>query len=79
MCNVVICNTRHYGDSLCFSPYDKEYKRIIYRNSGANLFSAQVIDLPVDILDKEQSLASRMGEKTAGKGEFKSTPGFIKY
>ena len=79
MCNVIICNTGHYGDSLCFSPYDKEYKRIIYRNSGANLFSAQVIDLPVDMLDKEQNLASQIGEKTTGKMVFKNTPGFKKF
>lgn len=54
MCNVVICNTGKFGDSLVFSPYQKSFQRMIYRNQGANLFSTQVINLPVKQLISDQ-------------------------
>ena len=54
MCNVVICNTGLYGDSLAFSPYIDSFKRMIYRNQGANLFSTQVVELPVKSLIHDQ-------------------------
>lgn len=53
-CNVAICNTGEYGDSIGFSPYEKSFKRINYRNKGQGLYSSQVINLPVFSLDKEQ-------------------------
>ena len=58
MCNVVICNIGQFGDSLAYSPYKKDYKRMIYRNQGANLFSTQVIDLPVKSLIEDQKLGA---------------------
>ncbi len=54
MCNVVICNTGQFGDSLAYSPYKDSVKRMIYRNQGANLFSTQVIALPVKSLIEDQ-------------------------
>jgi hypothetical protein len=66
-CNVVICNTGFYGDSLAFCPYDKPYERIMYRHEGQNLFSTQVIKLPVFELDQAQR-----GNDPEGK--FKSRP-----
>ena len=54
-CNVVICNTGEFGDSLAFSPYKKSYERILYRHKGSGLFSTQVISLPVKSLIHEQS------------------------
>lgn len=53
-CNVVICNTGHYGGSIAFSLYDKEYKRYIYKHEGATLFTSQIISLPVAPLVTEQ-------------------------
>lgn len=53
-CNVVICNTGFYGDSIAFSPYNKSFKRYIYRHKGQNLFATQVIKLPVKDLIKAQ-------------------------
>ena len=54
MCNVVICNTGEFGDSLAFSPYKKDYQRMIYRNQGAGLFATQVVKLPVKTLIEDQ-------------------------
>lgn len=73
MCNVVICNSGHYGDSLAYSPYTKEYKRIIFKHSGANLFSAQVVELPVASLDSEQMKMPNKEESI-----FKHAPGYVK-
>ena len=66
-CNVVICNTGYYGDSLAFSPYRHHYKRIIYRHEGQKLFSTQVVTLPVLALDKAQN-------RNDPDKEFKSPP-----
>lgn len=54
-CNVVICNTGHYGGSICFSLKDKEWKRYIYRHEGSNLFTSQVVRLPVSDFFEAQS------------------------
>jgi hypothetical protein len=66
-CNVVICNTGNYGDSLAFAPYRHHYKRIIYRHEGQKLFSTQVVTLPVLALDKAQ-------RRDDPDKEFKSLP-----
>lgn len=54
MCNVVICNTGYFGDSLVFSPYKESHKRMIFRNQGADLFATQVVNLPVKSLYDDQ-------------------------
>lgn len=53
-CNVIICNTGEFGDSIGFAPYKESFKRMIYRHKGKGLFSTQVISLPVNKLDEEQ-------------------------
>lgn len=53
-CNVVICNTGYYGGSIVFSPYEKQYKRYIYKHEGGKLFASQVLSLPVKDLDEFQ-------------------------
>jgi hypothetical protein len=74
-CNVVICNTGEYGDSIGFSPYKEAFQRMLYRHKGAGLFSTQVINLPVSSLDKEQRGLVKTKEKI-----FKATPpGYTKY
>ena len=83
LCNVVICNTGNYGDSLAYSPYRKEYKRIIYKNAGANLFSTQIIELPTNELEDNQIAAH--DKFTEGKDvnskdyRFKWPPGYKKF
>lgn len=74
-CNVVICNTGEFGDSIGFSPFKDSFKRIIYRHKGQNLFSTQVISLPVSSLDTEQQK-----EIDPKKKKFKATPpGYEKF
>lgn len=68
-CNVVVCNTGHYGGSICFSLKDKEWTRYIYRHEGANLFTSQVVRLPVDDFFEAQSI-----ENMAHKKGFKNQP-----
>jgi predicted amidohydrolase len=67
-CNVAICNTGFYGGSIVFSPYNKSYKRTLYKHEGKDLFTTQIVDLPVYDLDKAQ-------RKEEDKDElFKSKP-----
>jgi hypothetical protein len=73
MCNVVICNTGLFGDSLAFSPYKDSFKRMIYRNQGANLFSTQVIELPVKSLIEDQKQGSSIENSNKIKN-FKMPP-----
>lgn len=54
-CNVIICNTGHYGGSVCFSLKEKEWQRYIYRHEGANLFTSQVVRLPVKDFHEAQT------------------------
>ncbi len=53
-CNVIICNTGYFGDSLAFSPFRENYDRTIYRHTGQKLFSTQVVKVPVKDLDEAQ-------------------------
>ncbi|WP_265442570.1 hypothetical protein [Acetivibrio straminisolvens] len=78
-CNVVICNTGYYGDSIAFSPYREPFKRIIYRHQGQQLFSSQVVSLPVVSLDEAQRNPTSPPSDN-GKSIFKSAPpGYIRH
>ncbi len=66
-CNVVICNTGEFGDSIAFSPYQQPFRRMIYRHKGQGLFSTQVVSLPVALLDSEQ-------QSSVENVEFKGRP-----
>ena len=83
LCNVVICNTGHYGDSLVFSPYDKEWKRTIYKSSGSKIFTSQVLELPVRALNEEQEKAHDMYQRdifpSSKDNIFKWPPGYAKF
>jgi hypothetical protein len=71
-CNVVICNTGEFGDSLAFSPFKESYNRTIYRHKGKGLFTTQVIKLPVKDLDDAQGPSPRTKRfKTRPPGYYK--------
>ncbi len=53
-CNVIICNTGHYGGSIVFSPYSDEFRRYIYKHEGSNLFTTQILSVPVKSLNDAQ-------------------------
>lgn len=46
-CNVIVCNTGYYGGSVAVSPYHAAYKRTLYSHNGNELFTTQVVNLPV--------------------------------
>lgn len=66
-CNVVICNSGHYGGSVCFTLSKKDYERYQYKHEGKNLFTSQIVRLPVEHLYQAQ-----LGNKYMD--EFKSAP-----
>jgi predicted amidohydrolase len=53
-CNVVVCNTGFYGGSVAVSPYYEAAERTLYSHSGAQLFTTQVVHLPVASLIQAQ-------------------------
>jgi hypothetical protein len=65
-CNIVICNTGHFGGSVVVSPYHNHEKRILYRHLGSRLSTSQAIDLPIASLVEAQA--------GGAKGDFKSLP-----
>jgi len=75
-CNVVICNTGHYGGSVAVVPYYEPNRRTIYRHEGSGLFTAQVVSLPVSDLDKAQRGIKTYHTKSSGikRRQFKHTP-----
>lgn len=72
-CNVVICNSGHYGGSVCFTPAKHEYQRYSYKHEGHDLFATQIVSIPVDALWKAQS------EDTDALNGFKNPPPGYKY
>jgi len=67
-CNVIVCNCGYYGGSHAVSPFREPFKRTVYRHSGQNLPTSQLIELPLSSLKEYQS----NGDGT--KYEFKSLP-----
>lgn len=55
-CNVIICNTGHYGGSLAFSPYKDSFKRNIFKFEGKDLFNVQIVSAPVRALDEARKI-----------------------
>lgn len=72
-CNVIICNSGHYGGSVCFTLDKKEYARYKYKHEGKDLFTTQVVDLPVHDLFMAQNKDKAFIDK------FKSAPPGYKY
>lgn len=72
-CNVVICNSGHYGGSVCFTPAKHEYQRYSYKHEGHDLFTTQIVSIPVDALWKAQS------EDMDALNGFKNPPPGYKY
>lgn len=73
-CNVVVCNTGFLGGSIAVSPYYDAYKRTLYSHDGKELFTTQVIKLPVNGI--EEAMNGKMPPKTSKvtKREFKDPP-----
>lgn len=70
-CNVVICNTGHYGGSVAFSPYKEPYKRNILKLEGKDMFNTHIVSLPVKSL-KECQDETELDK--ISKLDFKSPP-----
>lgn len=71
-CNVVICNTGYFGGSIVFSPYEKTYKRYVYKHEGSKLFTSQILSLPVEELDEfQRNIGLSLDDKNR---KFKSLP-----
>ena len=66
-CNVIICNTGHYGGSLVVTPFYEAPLRIGYSINGGQTFSSQKVSVPIRGLDD----AMRGG---IGIVKFKSPP-----
>ena len=69
-CNVVVCNTGHYGGSLAYSPYKDCYRRFIYLHRGGELYTSQVVSLPVkDLINFQENNDDKLEKRI-----FKSLP-----
>lgn len=67
-CNVIICNSGLYGGSICFTLSKNDFERYRYKHEGHELFTTQIVDLPVEALFKAQN-----GDENC-KVMFKSCP-----
>jgi predicted amidohydrolase len=73
-CNVVICNTGHFGGSLAVSPYADTNERTIYKYQGQKMFNTQLIDIPVKSLDEAQKFDFALDDKKKKNIKFKASP-----
>ncbi|PKN35945.1 MAG: hypothetical protein CVU61_00120 [Deltaproteobacteria bacterium HGW-Deltaproteobacteria-19] len=73
-CNVIVCNTGYYGGSVAVSPYFESHRRTLYSHDGSQLFTTQVVALPVlKIVQARKGIKSyQMGKKPVQ--EFKDPP-----
>lgn len=74
-CNVVVCNTGHFGGSLVLSPYYESHRRPSYRLEGQRLVGVQCIEVPVAAIQ-------RAWEGNRGNGDDKMKnlpPGFMEH
>lgn len=69
-CNVVVCNTGHFGGSVAVAPYYKPKLRTVYRHEGKDLFTFQTVQLPIDALER----AKQGRIQDYGEPLFKSLP-----
>ena len=67
-CNVIVCNTGHYGGSTAIAPYHEAHRRTLYAHGGMRLFTSQVIKLPL------MRLSAESNGSISGKAEFKDPP-----
>jgi predicted amidohydrolase len=73
-CNIAVCNTGFFGGSIVVSPYRESYRRTLYAHDGAQLFTTQVVKLPVRDLVKAQQ-GEMIMERTAREAPlFKDPP-----
>ncbi|UCP00192.1 hypothetical protein LF844_10395 [Metapseudomonas lalkuanensis] len=69
-CNVIVCNTGHFGGSLLVSPFHDAHKRIGYSVQGGETFTSQCVKLCVKELDEA------IHEKSAAKIYKHLPPGY---
>lgn len=72
-CNVVVCNSGHFGGSVVFSPYKDSFKRNIFKLEGKNIFNVQIVSIPVKSLDKARNIDDDDIDELR-KSPFKSRP-----
>ena len=70
-CNVVVCNTGHYGGSVAVAPYYHPKLRTVYRHEGKDLFTFQVVQLPIEGIEKAKRGEMMMHD---GKPVYKTLP-----
>jgi predicted amidohydrolase len=73
-CNVLICNTGHFGGSLVVSPCRDPTLRTLYSHSGNDLFTTQVVSLPVSDLVLAQRGDQEVIKKPRAARKFKDPP-----
>ena len=73
-CNVVICNTGHYGGSVVISPYEDSNERTIYKYQGQKMFNTHLINIPVKSLNEAQNFDFSNDDKRKKNIRYKASP-----